>query len=911
MLIYAVIAFLTLLKESLVSGTVSYLNPVLVDLGMTEGDTKKILDKRKEKIKNWLFKNEGYAYLVMTFLIITSYLMRIKNIKYLVDATTGKYIPLALDPFIFLRYAKETLANGGLATVDMMRYFPWGFEQLGEFILLPKVIVALYKFLHIFNPNVTLEYVHVIYPPVFFCLGLIFFYALIKRLFDTRVALLASAFLMVLPSYLYRSIAGFSDKESLAMFFMFAAMYFYVRAWQEDKIKLALFFGVLSGITSGLMGLTWGGVRFLFLIFGFFALIQIALNKFSEKDFYVYTSWLFFMMLILKMFYGTRYNFSNLALSITSGIMFLTFVVGVVNLLITKYNLFGLNDKLKEKFPTGVFSIIISLIFSVIFVAIIEGFGSIIGKIQSFITDLISPFGFNRWILTVAESHQPYIRDWIAQWGWFYLLIMLAGSVFLVNYLLKDIKGRWKGVGFYTLFILAFVFSRYKVGTKLDGVTTFSKTLYIGSLIALGIACLVIYFYSFKKNKELYNKILNFDKNLLFVIVWFLVLTVAARGAVRLLHIYSPITTILVAYFFVKVYDYAKSLKKDNLKYLKYGIYVILILMLVMPGVKGTLFNLYQTTSKQAEFTGPSYNGQWQFAMKWVRENTTEDAVFAHWWDYGYWVQTGGERATLTDGGNAKGYGINHFMGRHVLTAQNETEALEYLYARNATHLLMIKDEIGKYPAYSSIGSDENYDRYGWLSTFQLDDARIQERRNDTLLFYVGSHAFDDDFVHGEQIFPKKSSGIAAVLLPAKFGEGGIVGIEQPEAIIVYAGKQFNVPLECVFVNGEEVVFDKPGLKGCLMLLPRKTGEVYTPLGAGLYISEKIRRTLFTHLFLYGKETEFFKLAYTDQQYLPLSFMDGRFIGPLKIWEVNYPEGIEPKEWYYGKELPNLDVMNI
>jgi asparagine N-glycosylation enzyme membrane subunit Stt3 len=878
---------------------------------MADGDAEKVLEKRKEKLKNWLLKNQNYSYLVLTFLIIVSYLMRTKNIKYLVDSTTGKYIPLALDPFVFLRYARDTLYNGGMATVDMLRYSPWGFEQFGEFILLPKVVVALYKFLHFFNSNITLEYVHVIYPPVFFCLGLIFFYLLIKRLFDTRVALLASAFLVVLPSYLYRSLAGFSDKESLAMFFMFAAMYFYVRAWQEKKFSLSLVFGALSGLTTGLMGLTWGGVRFLFLIFGFFVLIQIALNKFTEKDFYVYTLWLFSMMLLLRTFYGMRFTFSNLALSVTSGVMFLAFGVGIINLLINKYNILGLKNKLKEKMPVGVFSIIISSIAGVIFVIIFEGFSAIIGKIQSFITELVSPFGFNRWILTVAESHQPYIRDWISQWGWFYLLFMLAGSIILVNHLLKGVKGRWKGVGFYTLFILAFVFSRYKSGTKLDGVTTLSKTLYLGSLIALGVACLIVYFYSFKKKRELYDKILNFDKNLLFILVWFLILTVAARGAVRLLHIYSPITTILVAYFFVKVYDYAKGLKKDNLKYVKYGIYILLIFMLVMPGTKGTLFNFYQTTSKQAEFTGPSYNGQWQHAMKWVRENTTEDAVFAHWWDYGYWVQTGGERATLTDGGNAKGYAINHFMGRHVLTAQNETEALEYLYARNATHLLMIKDEIGKYPAYSSIGSDEEYDRYGWLNTFQLDDSKVQERRNDTLLFYLGNHAFDDDFVFADQVFPKRNAGIAAILVPVKYDEKGITSIQQPEAILVYGGKQYNVPLECIFISGQEIEFNQPGLKGCLMLLPRKIGENYNPIGSGIYISEKIRRTLFTHLFLYGEESENFKVAYTDEQYLPLGFMDGRFVGPLKIWEVNYPEGLEPKEWYYGKELPNPDVMNI
>ena len=42
--------------------------------------------------------------------------------------------------------------------------------------------------------------------------------------------------------------------------------------------------------------------------------------------------------------------------------------------------------------------------------------------------------------------------------------------------------------------------------------------------------------------------------------------------------------------------------------------------------------------------------------MSWVRENTSEDAVFSHWWDYGYWITTMSDRATLAD----------NFTGNHT-----------------------------------------------------------------------------------------------------------------------------------------------------------------------------------------------------------------------------------------------------
>jgi len=36
-------------------------------------------------------------------------------------------------------------------------------------------------------------------------------------------------------------------------------------------------------------------------------------------------------------------------------------------------------------------------------------------------------------------------------------------------------------------------------------------------------------------------------------------------------------------------------------------------------------------------------------SMEWIKNNTPKDSVVAAWWDYGYWISTLGERATLAD----------------------------------------------------------------------------------------------------------------------------------------------------------------------------------------------------------------------------------------------------------------------
>ena len=39
----------------------------------------------------------------------------------------------------------------------------------------------------------------------------------------------------------------------------------------------------------------------------------------------------------------------------------------------------------------------------------------------------------------------------------------------------------------------------------------------------------------------------------------------------------------------------------------------------------------------------------WNDSLEWIKNNTSEDAVIGSWWDYGYWIQTKADRASLAD----------------------------------------------------------------------------------------------------------------------------------------------------------------------------------------------------------------------------------------------------------------------
>ncbi len=855
--------------------------------------TREKIIKFLEEKKNWLI------YIILAIIVWFGTKIRVSNLHLLKDTTTGDYIPLALDPHIFLRYAQYIIDHGKLMVHDAMRFVPLGLETAKANPILSYTIAYLYKVINIFVPSITLAKVDVLYPVIFFIPTLIIFFLLVRRLFDNKVALLSTAFLAVIPTFLYRTMAGFSDKEPLGLFLMFLAIYFYVTAWQSKKLKIAVLFGSLSGISTGLMNLAWNGGGFLFLIIALFSLVEIFLDKFTKKDFFVFTSWLLFTTLILFKF-RVGFNLSSFLTSSTTSTSFLVLLTGFILIYLIKKNK-TLKEKIKNKVPLGVASLCISLLFIILITSIFISPSFLPKQLIHIKEQLIHPFGLGRLTLTVAESHQPYFTDWKQNFSMGFFYLFFFGSVALFYQLVKPLKKlKWPLLVFYTAFLFAFIFSRYSQSAKIfNGVSGPANFVYLGSLIIFFSVVGLLYLYSFYKDKEIFREIKTFDKKYTFVFVWFFLMIVAARGAIRLFIVLTPIAVILASYLIISAINFSLKLKDKIYKIIGLTLILFLVFSPIAP-FNGILVKFAKASSSAARYTGPSYGLQWQQAMGWVRENTKEDAVFAHWWDYGYWVQTGGNRATILDGGNFIAH-WDYLMGRHVLTAQSETEALEFLKVHDATHLLIISDEIGKYPAYSSIGSDEKFDRYSWMNIFTLDPKTVQETRNETIYLYQGGTPLDEDFLYDGKLFPKQSSGIAAFFVPIQEIENNLI-IKQPTAILVYAGQQVRVPLECIHFD-KEYNFDQPGLKGCLKLIPTIESAnqinkgINFPAGA-LYISERARRTLWVQLFLLNKKSEYFKEVYNDESSAPLAIYQGRFGGPLKIWEISYPENIVIKPEY-------------
>jgi hypothetical protein len=656
-------------------------------------------------------------------------------------------------------------------------------------------------------------------------------------------------------------------------------------------------------------------------------LIYFFLKSISKEVFLAYLGWIsaltFFSGIVPFTAARSGYLAGLLSSTITQVAYFALFAI-LIDMFVTP----KIYKKKNLKIPKLIFSLILTSAIGLIFLLLVNPsavYSYTIGlKIQ-----LLHPIGTDRITLTVAENNQPYFGTWKGTFPIRYFWLFLAAAVLLFYEAIQKLRKSERYVlsAVYGIFLLCLIFSRYASNSILNGTSTFSQFVYFGGFAIFFLIFIAIYFNAYKTGEM--QKFKEINKEIILLLVMFFIVIISARGAVRLFFLLAPVTTILIAFITIEFIDKAFRSREDLQRIIYWSIAIIVVFLIIAP----SLLFFSKNTINEAKYTIPGYYEMlWQRAMFWVRNNTPEDAVFSHWWDYGYWIQAIGERATFLDGGNAYGY-WDYQMGRFVLTGQNEQEALEVLKAHNVSYLLIDPTDIGKYPAYSSIGSDLEYDRYNWIPTFLLDEKQIQETRDEKLYWYQGGTLFDKDFVWYDKnskqqfLLPAQSEDaiIAGVIWPIKeinVSNMTVTVVEQPKAVIVYKGAtRIDIPMCYLYYNNQLYDYKEQGacLNSAIFIMPKITqsggGISIMPYGASLYLNEKAVNALWVKLYLFN-EGENFKLVHKEpnpiieqlsQQGAQLSdfayFND--ILGPIKIWKVNYPENITFRAEYLNTIYPD------
>jgi hypothetical protein len=183
----------------------------------------------------------------------------------------------------------------------------------------------------------------------------------------------------------------------------------------------------------------------------------------------------------------------------------------------------------------------------------------------------------------------------------------------------------------------------------------------------------------------------------------------------------------------------------------------------------------------------------------------------------------------------------------------------------------------------------------------------------------------DKDLVWKGTIYPGGEAGIGAVLIPLKKAENAdyLTSMEQPSIILIYQNRQIEIPIKCVYIGGKRIDFDD-GINGCFYIIPEVSQDKVIKIGAGFWLSEKLMNSLMVKLYILN-ESENFEIAHIENEpiidewnsnynlNLPEIIFYDRLgvLGPIKIWKINYPEGIEENPEYLELQYPEKELWEV
>jgi len=353
------------------------------------------------------------------------------------------------------------------------------------------------------------------------------------------------------------------------------------------------------------------------------------------------------------------------------------------------------------------------------------------------------------------------------------------------------------------------------------------------------------------------------------MLVILLLTTYLLNSFIRMMYINALFLSVLTGYVIAKIINayYMTNENTDSL----YKMLCVISLIIILGMSIFNIYVFYTQIEQESKLIGPSFNRDWQQAMGWVRNNTEKDSLFMHWWDYGYWIQTMGERPTLTDGGHYTSF-WDHTMARYVLTTPNHSSAYQYFNTFGINYLLIDSTDIGKYSAFSSIANHKDRDdRISYIGQFLKNDAMTSENKNSITYVYNGQLLFDEDYA-GTTYLKSFSSAIVQLRLTISNNTiTNLTGIAtNNRGIPVY------VDIRYLYINGQvasyKIVNNQP---------------VIDNIGGAIAVTPRVYEGFFAQTYLFDNY-KYLEIVYEAPKYGNDKFMfyGDRLLAPISIYEV-------------------------
>jgi len=441
----------------------------------------------------------------------------------------------------------------------------------------------------IFGVGTSLYNFTILFPVIIGSLTTVAIFAVVRTIGGTTAGLVAALLFSVSVPIILRGFIGWFKSEPLGLFLGLFAVYLCLSGIKSGYNKLSLIRIAGAGILVSLSINAWGGSEFFLIILGLFFLVLPFFR--NDKKFIVYATAIFIFSMSIVLSQLDPASFSGSILSI---------------------------DKDRGGVP---------------------GYDILPGPLGAFMAGVLL-------FVFISAVIQKIKQRFKTSYG-----LLILGSLIAIGFSAASLIGKAPGFRYETA-ANPFLITTDPLTESIaeHAFTSLDISFFYHSILMIFAAIGIWLIFQNRINKSVHIK----NEMAVFALITGIAGLYFSSSFVRL-ELFAAISIIILASIGISILISKIFTAQNTAKSItKISFVACIVILLVIPVGLPLNDNWVRATSvAPAILYGGSYllapTNDWPDAMLWLKTNTPENAKILSWWDYGYWIQTLGDRTTYAD----------------------------------------------------------------------------------------------------------------------------------------------------------------------------------------------------------------------------------------------------------------------
>jgi dolichyl-diphosphooligosaccharide--protein glycosyltransferase len=224
---------------------------------------------------------------ILAAIAIVAALLRILPLQY------GSYFT-AFDPLFQYRATQYVVENGFASWWtwhDTLSWYPMGRDIAATaYPGIPFSAAFLYLVQKSLGLGISLYNVCLYFPVFMAVVTIITIYYLGRELSGRPTGIFAALFLAITPAFIQRTSLGFFDTENIGIFAIVATSLFFLRSSDKERnTKQRAIYGLISGLSLGLLYASWGGAKYMTGMLILYMVFLVISEKYDTRHLITYS----------------------------------------------------------------------------------------------------------------------------------------------------------------------------------------------------------------------------------------------------------------------------------------------------------------------------------------------------------------------------------------------------------------------------------------------------------------------------------------------------------------------------------------------------------------------------------------------------------------------------------------------